>query len=153
MILLQKPIEDWLRFLHPSQRELATGTFNGPVKVTGSAGTGKTVVAMHRARHLADQGKRVLLTSFVTTLCKNIEHNLQILCTDSQRKLVTVGTVHSQALRLAREVDSQLAPADEERIAKLIERFQDFGGAQFDKDFLLAEWTGVVENQGIRLVG
>ena len=147
--ILEKPIEDWLRFLHPSQRELATGTFNGPVKVTGSAGTGKTVVAMHRARHLADQGKRVLLTSFVTTLCKNIEHNLQILCTDDQRKLVTVGTVHSQALRLAREVDSQLAPADEERIAKLIERFQDFGGAQFDKEFLLAEWTGVVENQGI----
>ena len=147
--LLQKPIEDWLRFLHPSQRELATGTFNGPVKVTGSAGTGKTVVAMHRARYLADQGKRVLLTSFVTTLCKNIEHNVQILCTDSQRKLITVGTVHSQALRLAREVDSQLAPADEERIAKLIERFQDFGGAQFDKEFLLAEWTGVVENQGI----
>jgi mRNA-degrading endonuclease RelE of RelBE toxin-antitoxin system len=147
--LLQKPFEDWLRFLHPSQRELATGTFKGPVKVTGSAGTGKTVVAMHRARYLADQGQRVLLTSFVTTLCKNIEHNLQILCTDSQRELVTVGTVHSQALRLAREVDSQLAPADEERIAKLIERFQDFGGAQFDRDFLLAEWTGVVENQGI----
>ncbi len=147
--LLQKPIEDWLRFLHPSQRELATGTFNGPVKVTGSAGTGKTVVAMHRARCLADQGKRVLLTSFVTTLCKNIEHNVQILCTDSQRKLITVGTVHSQALRLAREVDSLLAPADEERIAKLIERFQDFGGAQFDKEFLSAEWTGVVENQGI----
>lgn len=67
----------------------------------------------------------------------------------SQRKLITVGTVHSQALRLAREVDSQLAPADEERISKLIERFQDFGGAQFDKEFLLAEWTGVVENQGI----
>jgi hypothetical protein len=147
--LLQQPFEDWLRFLHPSQRELATGTFKGPVKVTGSAGTGKTVVAMHRARYLADQGQRVLLTSFVTTLCKNIEHNLQILCTDSQRELVTVGTVHSQALRLAREVDSQLAPADEERIAKLIERFQDFGGAQFDRDFLLAEWTGVVENQGI----
>ena len=101
--LLQKPIEDWLRFLHPSQRELAIGTFNGPVKVTGSAGTGKTVVAMHRARHLADQGKRVLLTSFVTTLCKNIEHNVQILCTNSQRKLITVGTVHSQALRLTRK--------------------------------------------------
>ncbi len=76
--------------------------------------------------------------------------NLQCVGTSaSQRKLITVGTVHSQALRLAREVDSLLAPADEERIAKLIERFQDFGGAQFDKDFLLAEWTGVVENRGI----
>ena len=147
--LLEKPIEDWLRFLHPSQRDLAAGTFSGPVKVTGSAGTGKTVVAMHRARYLADHGKRVLLTSFVTTLCENIEHNLQILCNDNQQKLVTVGTVHSQALRLARKLDSGLAPADEERIAKLIERFQDSGGAQFDKEFLLAEWNGVVENQGI----
>jgi len=147
--LLDKPMEDWMRFLHPSQRELADADFRGPVKVTGSAGTGKTVVAMHRARRLADQGKHVLLTSFLTTLCRNIDHNLHILCTDSQRQRITVGTVHSQALRLARQLDPQLAPADQDHISRLIERYQDFGEALFDKEFLLAEWTGVIENQGI----
>jgi hypothetical protein len=147
--LLDKPIEDWMRFLHPSQRELASADFKGPVKVTGSAGTGKTVVGMHRARRLADQGQRVLLTSFVTTLCRNIDHNLQILCNDSQRQRITVGTVHSQALRLARQIDPQLAPADQDHVSRLIERYQDFGDALFDKEFLVAEWTGVIENQGI----
>ena len=83
--MLEKPLDDWVRFLHPTQREIASGTFNGPVKVTGSAGTGKTVVAMHRAAHLAGQGKRVLVTSFVTTLCENIEHNLDILCSAAKQ--------------------------------------------------------------------
>ena len=76
MRMLEAPLETWIAFLHPSQQQLVTGDFSGPVKVTGSAGTGKTVVAMHRARHLARQGKRVLLTSYVKTLCENIERNI-----------------------------------------------------------------------------
>jgi superfamily I DNA and RNA helicase len=59
--LLAAPLATWIAFLHPSQKRLSTGSFNGPVKITGAAGTGKTVVAMHRARHLARQGKKVLL--------------------------------------------------------------------------------------------
>ena len=51
--LLDAPMATWIAFLHPTQRKLAYSFFNGAVKVTGSAGTGKTVVAMHRARHLA----------------------------------------------------------------------------------------------------
>lgn len=58
--LLEAPMASWIGFLHPSQRKLATGSFKGAVKVTGTAGTGKSVVAMHRARYLAQQGKRVL---------------------------------------------------------------------------------------------
>jgi mRNA-degrading endonuclease RelE of RelBE toxin-antitoxin system len=58
--ILKAPLATWIGFLHPSQKRLATGNFNGPVKVTGSAGTGKTVVALHRARHLARKGKRIL---------------------------------------------------------------------------------------------
>ncbi len=147
--ILEKPLEDWMRFLHPSQREIATGKFNGPVKVTGTAGTGKTVVAMHRAAHLADQGKRVLVTSFVTTLCENIEHNLDILCSERQRKKITVGTVLSQALRLAHQSDYWVNPVDDETVEQLIERFQDYSDAVFDKDFLIAEWNGIVANQGV----
>ena len=147
--ILDKPLADWVRFLHPSQQDFAKDHFNGPAKVTGSAGTGKTVVAMHRAAHLAAQGKRVLLTTFVKTLCDNIQHNLELLCTPEQRSRITVATVHSQALRLARDAQFSVNPADDQTVVKLIERFRDHYGALFDKDFLLAEWSGVVANQGI----
>lgn len=147
--ILERPLEDWIRFLHPSQQEVAKGSFNGPVKVTGSAGTGKTVVAMHRAAHLAAQGKHVLLTSFVTTLCENIEHNLDILCSERQRQKIVVATLHSQALQLAHKAGFWVNPVDDETVEKLIERFQDSCGARFDKDFLVAEWDGVVGNQGL----
>ena len=147
--ILDKPLEDWIRFLHPSQRELTTARFNGPVKVTGSAGTGKTVVAIHRANQLAIQGKQVLLTSFVTTLCRNIDRNLDLLCNPAHRSRIIAATVHSQALKIARQVQKDLQAAEDQFVAALIERFQDYGGAMFDRDFLVAEWNGVVENQGI----
>ena len=55
--VLERPLEDWVRFLHPSQREIVTKQFNGPAKVSGAAGTGKTVVGLHRAKSLAAKGK------------------------------------------------------------------------------------------------
>src|SRR5690606_1601248 len=67
--MLNAPLEKWRVFLHPSQRKLVESPANGPVRVLGGAGTGKTVVAMHRARwlsqRLADKpGKKVLFTTF-----------------------------------------------------------------------------------------
>jgi hypothetical protein len=147
--LLEKPLEDWIRFLHPSQRELATGRFNGPVKVTGSAGTGKTVVALHRAAHLARQGKQVLLTSFVTTLCKNLERNLGYLLKPAEAKRVVVSTLHRQALRLARQVEKSIGPCTDDDIRTRIERHAPIAADRFDAAFLAAEWRGVFQPQGI----
>ncbi len=154
--VLDKPIEDWVRFLHPSQRKLVTQSFNGPSKVSGAAGTGKTVVGMHRAHRLAAEGKRVLLTSFVTTLCKNIERNIHVLCSRDQlefdnaiEKRITVSTVHSQALAIARKVNPKVRPIDSDKIHILIKRHHSLGGYLFDTGFLLSEWNGVVEPQGI----
>jgi hypothetical protein len=48
--LLDRSIEEWMVYLHPSQRAIANATFNGPARVRGGPGTGKTVVALHRAR-------------------------------------------------------------------------------------------------------
>ena len=50
---LDFPWEKWTIFLHPAQQELVEKDFNGPARVSGSAGTGKTIVALHRAVHLA----------------------------------------------------------------------------------------------------
>ena len=72
-----------MAWLHPEQRKLAYKDYNGPAMVRGGAGTGKTVVAMHRAKCIADQlatdprskSQRVLVTTFTTTLAKDIESN------------------------------------------------------------------------------
>src|SRR5690606_2197545 len=86
--VFEEGLEGWRVFLHPEQRKIAYRDYNGPAMVRGGAGTGKTVVAMHRAKHLADQiendptraGQRVLLTTFTTSLAQDIEANLRTLC-------------------------------------------------------------------------
>ena len=67
---LEYPWEKWRVFLHPAQRELVERRFGGPARIAGSAGTGKTVVAIHRAAHLAraNPDARILLTTFSDTL-------------------------------------------------------------------------------------
>jgi hypothetical protein len=55
---LEYPWEKWTVFLHPAQRELVERDFNGPARVAGSAGTGKTIVAVHRAVYLAKKNPR-----------------------------------------------------------------------------------------------
>jgi len=147
---LEAPMERWIAFLHPSQRALVEGRYKGPVKVSGSAGTGKTVVAMHRARHLARQGHRVLLTSFVKTLCKNIEQALRILCSSEERERITVSTVHAQALSLLRKLEPRVQPATEQAIDDLLVELQRREAPGFALDFVRAEWKAVVQAQGIR---
>ena len=81
--VLSKPLDLWRVFLHPDQRRLAyRATYSGPVRVTGGAGTGKTVVAMHRAKALADRldrpvGKPILFTTFSRNLAQAIEADLR----------------------------------------------------------------------------
>lgn len=66
---MAKPIEDWMTFLHPEQAKHVRRTFSGPARVRGAAGTGKTVVGLHRAAYLArTRPGRVLYTSYVRTL-------------------------------------------------------------------------------------
>lgn len=67
--LLAKPIEDWMTFIHPEQNKLVRAQWNGPYRIRGPAGTGKTVVGLHRAVYLAQRSELpILFTSFVRTL-------------------------------------------------------------------------------------
>ncbi len=147
--VLSKPLAAWLHFLHPTQRDLVTAVFKGPVKVTGGAGTGKTVVALHRARHLAKQGKKVLLTSFVGTLCRNFERNLDILCSADERKRITAATVTSVALDLLKKTDSKLSFADEQGEKAEVKICATFAEEYGDFKFLWTEWRKVISPQGI----
>ena len=104
--MLEAPLEKWRVFLHPSQERLVGRSFNGPARVLGGAGTGKTVVAMHRARHLARKvftapSDRILLTTYTANLAENIEAALKTLC-GPERERVEVVHLHAWAVRLLR---------------------------------------------------
>jgi mRNA-degrading endonuclease RelE of RelBE toxin-antitoxin system len=78
---LEFPWDQWTVFLHPSQRQVVEQSFTGPARVSGSAGTGKTVVALHRAANILRQYKqgRLLLTTFSLPLANALEGKLRIL--------------------------------------------------------------------------
>src|SRR5437773_5104136 len=78
---LDYPWDKWTIFLHPAQRELVERDFNGPARVAGSAGTGKTIVALHQAVHLARHNResRILLTTFSDTLSNALRAKLRRL--------------------------------------------------------------------------
>ncbi|MBL9100164.1 MAG: ATP-dependent helicase [Myxococcales bacterium] len=145
---MEEPFDRWIHFLHPSQQDLVGARFSGPAKISGAAGTGKTVVAMHRARHLARQGKRVLLTSYVSTLCTNLERQLRRLCTTEELTKIHVATVHNQIRTVLRKHHPDLQRADDTAVRQALTRAaREVGG--FDLEFLTAEWAHVIQPQGI----
>lgn len=94
--MLAAPLEQWRVFLHPSQRRLIERNWSGPVRVLGGAGTGKTVVAMHRARWLAQQliksesNGRVLFTTYTRNLSIDIRSSLTKICSPAELQRLEV---------------------------------------------------------------
>jgi|LGOV01.1.fsa_nt_gb mRNA-degrading endonuclease RelE of RelBE toxin-antitoxin system len=92
--MLNAPLEKWRVFLHPSQRRLVEGDKNGAVRVLGGAGTGKTVVAMHRAKWLArnrcPENQKILFTTFTRNLAIDIETNLAAICNTEEMAKIEV---------------------------------------------------------------
>lgn len=92
--ILNAPLAQWRVFLHPTQRKLASGDRGGPSRVLGGAGTGKTVLAMHRAKWIAEhalpQGKRVFFTTFTKNLAIDIKNNLATLCAPAAAEKIEV---------------------------------------------------------------
>lgn len=95
--MLEAPLEKWRVFLHPAQRALVERHWNGPVRVLGGAGTGKTVVAMHRARWLVrnvlQDDERLLFTTFTRNLAMDIEANLRKICTPEEMQRIQVANL------------------------------------------------------------
>ncbi|MCP9808354.1 DEAD/DEAH box helicase [Cyanobium sp. HWJ4-Hawea] len=94
--MLAAPLEQWRVFLHPSQRRLVERDWSGPVRVLGGAGTGKTVVAMHRACWLAQQliksgaPGRVLFTTYTRNLATDIRSSLTKICSPEELQRLEV---------------------------------------------------------------
>lgn len=112
--VLADPIEDWMTFLHPNQAKLIPAQWNGAARVRGPAGTGKTVVALHRAVYLAQRSKHpVLVTSFVKTLPRVLESLARRLSPTAADNIEFLG-IHSLANHVLRETGRSinLNPAD-----------------------------------------
>jgi hypothetical protein len=146
----------WAVFLHPDQREFATRTWSGPVKVGGAAGTGKTVVALHRARHLlsADPDARVLLTTYSRTLAARLEQHVRLLVPPGNRdeRRLTVINLHRLARDLWQEFHG-VAPrmADDRTLRPLLDAaLQNVELSGFSPAFVKAEWASVVDPLDIR---
>ena len=146
---LEYPWEKWTIFLHPAQLGLVERNYNGPARVSGSAGTGKTVVALHRAVFLAKSNprSRVLLTTFSGTLANLLRAKLGLLVHQAPQTdgRISVDSLDTVALRLyeAKWGPAKLAP--EETIEALVNEAAEPTGTNFSSTFLLTEWRRVVD--------
>ena len=152
--MLNAPLEKWRVFLHPSQARLVERHFNGPARVLGGAGTGKTVVAMHRARHLAanvfnQSTDRILFTTFTRNLANNIQANLQHLCGPEIERIEVVN-LHRWAFNFLRGQGFDLDIAGDGEVNDCWDRaILAAGSDQFPPDFYPDEWELVVKAHGI----
>ncbi|MBB5075648.1 UvrD-helicase domain-containing protein [Nonomuraea endophytica] len=146
MELFNKPFARWRVYLHPLQREAAFQSHLGPAQVTGGPGTGKTVVALHRARHLARQGGRVLLATFTATLARSLAKSLRLLETDDEvLSRVDVLTVDQVARRHVGKF-TLLRDEEEKELWRQVIRRREL---DFTERFLAEEWRQVVLAQEI----
>lgn len=147
---LDYPWEKWTVFLHPDQRELVERHHPGPARVAGSAGTGKTIVALHRAAFLArtNPDARVLLTTFNDTLASALVTKRNLLVSSEPRlaERIDVYSLRTIALRLHKLHLGTADLASEDTIRGLLrEAAAVVGESRFAPPFLFTEWSHVVD--------
>jgi len=152
---LEYPWEKWTVFLHPAQREIVERSYAGPARVSGSAGTGKTIVALHRAVHLAraHPDSRVLLTTFSEHLANALRVRLKRLIGNepSLAERLEVHSMHSIGMRLHEANFGRTELAADEQVRDLL-RNSGAGGEnhRFSDHFLWTEWKDVVDAWQLR---
>lgn len=150
-VALDAPWERWIVFLHPAQQGVVDRSFNGPARVTGSAGTGKTVVALHRAVRLARASPtaRVLLTTFSAPLAAALDRRMAALsgATPGAAARVTVSPVRAVADELFQLAFGRRAtPASDEQVQDVVTKAAAAAGdLGYPLRFILSEWRHVVD--------
>lgn len=144
------PWEKWTIFLHPAQRQLVERDYNGPARISGSAGTGKTIVALHRAVHLAraNPETRLLLTTFSEALANALRSKLRLLISNEPRlgERIEVQAMNSIGRRLHEVNLGKLRIANGDMIRLIIgEASNAAQGNRFSVHFLMTEWEQVVD--------
>lgn len=147
---LDYPWDKWTVFLHPAQRDVVEKNFNGPTRVSGSAGTGKTIVALHRAVRLAraNPDARILLTTFSDTLANALRAKLRILISNEPRltERLEVHAIDAVGKQLYESNIGSINLASREDVAALLrETAEQVEDQKFTQRFLLGEWEDVVD--------
>lgn len=149
--MLAAPLDLWRVFLHPSQRRLAEMRASGPVQVLGGAGTGKTVVLMHRARHLARHvyagaDDRILVTTYTRNLARDLENALRSLCTEEEMERIEVTNLHRWATRFLKSQGLGMKPARSGQRNELWQKaWLESGVTSFPESFIRDEWEKIVQ--------
>ena len=149
-LALDYPWEKWTVFLHPEQRRIVEAEASGPTRVSGSAGTGKTIVALHRAVYLArtHPDSRVLLTTFSDTLANALRQKLVRLIGDEPRlgERLEVYALTAIGERLYGFTFGPPQIVTRQEIAALLAGAADaVDEHRFSPQFLMAEWEQVVD--------
>ena len=147
--------EKWTVFLHPAQRAYAERDYSGPARISGSAGTGKTIVALHRAVHLARRHPEssVLLTTFSKTLANALRTRLDRLVGNEPDIYgrITVHSIAGVAQALYTELFGEPVIASSELVGSLLKlRAEKVAGHRFSVSFLFGEWTDIVDAWQLR---
>lgn len=149
--IMAEPLEKWRVFLHPTQRKIVNKDYSGPARVLGGAGTGKTVVAMHRAKHLAAKlsgSQRILFTTFTANLAADIKENLRKICTMEELRKIEVIHLDAWVNGFLRESGFS-AQIDYDGISSLWEKAMIMANVDlpYDAGFYEEEWNRVVISQ------
>lgn len=150
--MLAEPLEKWRIFLHPSQRKVVSRRFNGPARVLGGAGTGKTVVAIHRAKHLLKlipDNQSILFTTFTTNLAADIQDHLRKICSVEEMRRIEVVNLDAWVARFLREQGFPTNLIYGEQVNELWEEALALSGVNigYGAGFFAEEWTRVLANQ------
>lgn len=151
--IMAEPLAKWRVFLHPTQRKIVNKKYSGPARVLGGAGTGKTVVAMHRAKYLASilvDNQRILFTTFTANLAGDIKDNLKKICSLEEMRKIDVINIDAWIARFLKEHEFEASiEYDDEKIRNMFsDAITDSGvNLELDEDFYIDEWNRVVTPQ------
>lgn len=152
--IMQEPLEKWRIFLHPTQRKVVGKKFNGPARVLGGAGTGKTVVAMHRAKMLVsnlNSDGKILFTTYTKNLAEDIKDNLRKICSAEEMKRIDIINLDAWVSNFLRRQGYEYQIVYDEEVDKAWRDAIAIAGGElsFVENFYKDEWVKVVQAQEV----
>ena len=151
---LDFPWHKWTVFLHPDQKRFTELSYKGSARVSGSAGTGKTIVALHRAVYLHKQNpeKNILLCTFTKTLASALKQKLEVLLAKDEAALEKISVMHLEGVAFAHLKRNGRQPniASKTQLLNFLRRSaQSVQITNYENGFLLSEWENVIDDWGI----
>ncbi|WP_042280817.1 UvrD-helicase domain-containing protein [Nocardiopsis alba] len=157
--VLEDDFSAWKVFLHPTQEKLVHRNFRGPARVSGGPGTGKTIVALHRVKHLVEQlpkgrTKAVLLTTYNTNLAADLRRRLRELAGQEVLDRVDILNIDKLSFRIVNESgrggQGRTPIFDDQVSREWRNMFTELGVRNWTPEFVEDEWNQVILGQGIR---